>query len=312
MSRVLVTGSIVYDSIMNFEGRFKDHILPDKIHMLNVSFLVDELRKHFGGTAGNIAYNLSLLGLAPRIMATAGKDFWEYEDWLKLNKIDYGHIKVIHDEYTAQAYITTDQDDNQITAFHPGAMKFASKLSIRDLKDKPELIVVSPNDTLAMQKLCKEAHAMRIKILFDPGQQITALSSDALKECLSFADYIIVNDYELELITERTKLSQSQILESCKALIVTRGNQGSIIHTPTKSYKIFAFPATKIVDPTGCGDAYRAGIIYGLLAELDWETSGQIASLIASYKIASPGGQSHKFTLDEFKKQFKDWVGKEL
>jgi len=312
MSRVLVTGSLVYDTIMNFPGQFKEHILPDKTHILNVSFLVDSLNKHFGGTAGNIAYNLSLLGLSPQVMATAGRDFWEYEDWLKLNKIKYKYLKIHNEDYTAQAYITTDKEDNQITAFHPGAMKYAGKLSLHDIKEKPDLMIVAPNDLKAMEKYVAEASEFKLRMIFDPGQQIPSFSKESLKNCLSKANYTIVNDYELELVLKKTELSQSEILKNSEALLVTKGNLGSIIHTKKKSYNIPAFTPEKIVDPTGCGDAYRAGIIYGILAHLDWETTGRIASLLAAYKIARHGGQNHKFTLEDFKEKFTEWTGKNV
>lgn len=312
MSRILVTGSVAYDTVMNFHGKFADHILPDKVHMLNVAFLIGDLHKNFGGTAGNIAYNLSLLGMVPKVMASVGRDFWEYENWMKQNKIDTKHIKVHNEDYTAQAYITTDDHDNQITAFHPGAMSQAAKLSVHDLKDKPELVIVAPNDTRAMVKYCKEAAELKIKLIFDPGQQITAFSKEELASCLKHANYIIVNDYELELILKKTGLSQSQLLESSEALIVTKGHQGSIIITATKSFKIPAFPAEQIVDPTGCGDAYRAGLIYGLLAGLPWEKSGRLGSLIAAYKISHQGTQTHSLNLGLLKEKFQEWTGGEL
>lgn len=312
MSRVLVTGSLVYDNIMNFPGSFKDHILPDKVHILNVSFLVDNLHKNFGGTAGNIAYNLSLLGLSPMIMASAGRDFWEYESWLKANEINFSYVKVHNDEYCAQAYITTDKDDNQITAFHPGAMNYANRLSMHDIKEKPEIVIVAPNDKQAMIKYMQEAKELRIEAIFDPGQQIPTFSDTELKHCLKLANYIVVNDYELELILEKTKLSQSELLDHTKALLVTKGNEGSVIHDSKGSYKIPAFSPKKIVDPTGCGDAYRAGIIYGLLSHMSLEKAGRVASLLAANKISSPGGQNHKIELSEFKRQFKDWTGEEL
>lgn len=312
MSRILVSGSMVYDTVMNYPGHFKDHILPDKIHVLNVAFLVDNLQKRFGGTAGNIAYNLSLLGLSPRILSTVGRDFWEYADWLKQNKIDDSLIKIHNEEYTAQAYIMTDKDDNQITAFLAGAMNEAHQLSLYDIAEKPEIMIVSPNDVQAMKKYVKEAKELKIKVIFDPGQQIPAFAEEDLRICVELADVIITNDYEYQLLLDRTKLTPMDLLEGSEAVIVTNGNQGSVIHTEEKSYNIPAFSPSKIVDPTGCGDAYRAGIVYGMLAKLPWGLSGRIASLLASHKIAHSGGQTHRLSLDEFKADFKKRVGQEF
>lgn len=300
---VVICGSLAYDTIMVYSGQFKDAILPDKVHILNVSFLVPELRREFGGCAGNIAYNLHLLGGKALPMGTVGMDFDAYAAWLKEQGVNCAHIKVIDTAYTAQAYITTDLDDNQITAFHPGAMNLSHQQSVPAKGVK--LGAVSPDGRDGMLLHAREFSEAGIPFLFDPGQGLPMFGGDELKTFITQASYVAVNDYEAELLVDRTGWSLKQIAERVDALIVTRGGKGSHIIAKGKSYDIPVAKAESLADPTGCGDAYRGGLLYGISKGLDWDTTGRIASLMGAIKIERPGTQNHRFTLDEFKARFK-------
>lgn len=299
----LICGSFAYDTIMVFPGHFKNEILPDKVHMLNVSFLVPQLRREFGGCAGNIAYNLKLLGGAPLPMGTVGKDFDRYQEWLDRNDISRQYIKMIPEAYTAQAYITTDLDDNQITAFHPGAMNHAHEQPIPAKGVK--IGTVSPDGREGMIQHAKQFFEADIPFLFDPGQGLPMFGGDDLKSFLTQASYVAVNDYECEVLMERTGWSQKQIAERVDALIVTRGGKGASIYARGKVHEIPCAKADSLTDPTGCGDAFRGGLLYGLLKGLDWDTTGRIGSLLGAYNIERPGTQNHGFTIDEFRARFK-------
>ena len=302
----LICGSLAYDTIMVFSGRFKNEILPDKVHILNVAFLVPELRKEFGGTAGNIAYNLKMLGGEPLPMATVGKDFAQYEAWLDQHGISRAYVKTIPEAYTAQAYITTDLDDNQITAFHPGAMSFAHTQDVHAaIKAGAKIGSVSPDGRDAMILHAQQFADAGLPFIFDPGQGLPMFGGDDLKDFIEKATYVAVNDYESELIMDRTGWSLKDIAERVEALIVTRGGKGSHIYTKTKTHEIPTASANSLADPTGCGDAYRGGILHGLLNGMDWETTGRIASLIGAIKIERPGPQNHFVTQDEFRARFK-------
>ncbi len=268
----LICGSMAYDTIMIFHDKFKNHILPDKVHMLNVSFLVPVIRREFGGCAGNIAYNLKLLGENPLIMATVGHDFEPYSQWLNCNQISTQYIKTLDNHYTGQAYITTDEDDNQITAFHPGAMSDSHKISVPD-SDNIRIGIVSPDGKEGMQLHAQQFVEQNIPFIFDPGQGMPMFNSDELLELLDLATYATFNDYESELMQERTGLSLEQLAKRVDALIVTMGDKGSIIYSGRRRIKIPAVKAKELADPTGCGDAYRAGLLYGIINEYDWETS---------------------------------------
>jgi adenosine kinase len=299
----LICGSMAYDTIMVFSGQFKNEILPDKVHILNVSFLVPELRREFGGTAGNIAYNLTLLGGEALPMATVGKDFDTYAAWLGQIKIPRAHLKVIPEAYTAQAYITTDMDDNQITAFHPGAMNFAHT---QDIVTKGVKIgSISPDGREGMILHAQQFADAGIPFLFDPGQGLPMFNGEELKGFIDKASYIAVNDYESELLVQRTGLSLKQIADRVEALIVTRGGQGSHIFAKSKVHEVPCAQAHSLADPTGCGDAYRGGLLYGILKDMDWETTGRIASLLGAIKIERPGPQNHRFTIDQFRERFR-------
>ncbi len=301
----LICGSFAFDNIMVFPDRFKNHILPDKVHMLNVSFMVPDMRREFGGCAGNIAYNLQLLGEKPVAMGTVGTDFEPYAHWLDQNDISRTHIREISNSFTAQAFITTDIDDNQITAFHPGAMQFAHENKITDAKDIT-LGIISPDGRDGMIEHAKQFADAGTPFIFDPGQGMPMFDGDDLKTFIDQATWVTVNDYEWQLMQDRTGYSEKDIVSQLEALIVTRGGEGSNIYTKSETINVPAAKPNAIKDPTGCGDAYRAGLLYGLLNKLDWQTTGQIASLIGAIKISHAGTQNHRFTLDQFKQQYQD------
>ena len=309
----LICGSIAYDTIMSFEGRFQDQILPDQIHILNVAFLVPSMRREFGGCAGNIAYNLKLLGGDPVIMATVGGDAGSYYDQLAKFDISADHIRELPGAFTAQAMITTDRDNNQITAFHPGAMseshlnKVADIISHRHAKKltAPQIAIVAPDGRQGMIEHCQQLSDANIDFIFDPGQGLPMFDGNDLLGFIDQATYIAVNDYEGEMLSQRTRLSLKEISQRVKALIVTKGSQGAEIHTKQGKIDIPVVPVEKAIDPTGCGDAFRGGLLYGLEQGLDWETTGRLASLMGSIKITSQGPQNHQPSLDEIKSVFK-------
>ena len=307
----LICGSMAYDTIMVFPDRFKHHILPEQVHILNVAFLVPELRREYGGCAGNIAYNLKLLGGDPRIVATVGKDFGPYQDWLSTLGISKDLIKVIPESYTAQAYITTDLDDNQITAFHPGAMSFSHENAIP--KDPAMgLGLISPDGKEGMMQHAKEFVAQGIPFIFDPGQGMPMFDGEELLSLVEQAHWLTLNDYEAQLMQDRTGLKAEDLAAKVKALIITKGGQGSWIYTEGRRIEI---PPAKPVanrDPTGCGDAYRAGLVHGILEGYDFETTGRIASLMGAIKVESPGTQNHGFTLQEFNERYRENFGSSL
>ena len=303
----LICGSMAFDTIMVFSGRFKNEILPDKVHILNVAFLVPELRREFGGTAGNIAYNLHLLGGDALPMATVGKDFGVYGAWLDQQGIERGLLKEVPDTYTAQAYITTDLDDNQITAFHPGAMSFSHTQPVvtRHGKHQVRFATISPDGRDGMLQHATQLAEANIPFLFDPGQGLPMFDGNDLKDFIDKASYVAVNDYESEVMIERTGLSLKQIAARVDALIVTHGGKGSQIMAGGKVYEIPCAQAHSLADPTGCGDAYRGGLLYGLLQGMDWVTIGRIGSLLGAIKIERPGPQNHATTLEKFRARFK-------
>ncbi|AHE99117.1 carbohydrate kinase family protein [Thioalkalivibrio paradoxus] len=304
----LICGSIAFDTIMVFPDRFKNHILPDKVHILNVSFLVPEMRREFGGCAGNIAYNLKLLGGEPIPMATVGSDFGVYAEWLDQQGIDRRHVRTIDGSFTGQAFITTDQDDNQITAFHPGAMNFSHHNRVQDAEGV-RLGIVSPDGRDGMIQHAAQFAEAGIPFFFDVGQGLPLFSGDDLTRFLEQATYAAFNDYEAQLTAERTGLTLEQMAERVDAMIVTRGGEGSDIYTAGQRITIPAVQPTAVVDPTGCGDAYRAGLLYGLENGMDWETTGRIASLLGSIKIATAGTQNHHFTREQFAERFHEAFG---
>jgi len=308
---ILICGSVAYDNIMVFQGRFQEHILPDQIHILNVAFLVPEMRQEFGGCAGNIAYNLRQLGEEPLVMATVGRDFEAYRSWLDEQRIDQRHITEIGESLTAQAYITTDLDDNQLTAFHPGAMDHAHVNDVKDA-DGIRLGIVSPDGRQGMLDHAEQFAAADIPFIFDPGQGLPMFGGEELRRFIELARWVAVNDYEGQLLRERTGWDFEGIAERVDALVVTRGGEGSHIYTDGRCLEIPAVQPEAIVDPTGCGDAYRAGLLFGLSRELPWETTGRLASLIGAQKIASRGTQNHRFSPESLAEDFERAFGRPL
>jgi len=289
---ILICGSIAYDSIMVFEGRFKDHILPDQVHILNVAFLVPQLRREFGGCAGNIAYSLKMLGGAPLPMATVGDDAQPYLERLSALGIDKRHVRHVPGTFTAQAFITTDLDDNQITAFHPGAMS-QSQLNAVPGDGTVKLGIIAPDGRDGMLQHAQQFADHGVPFVFDPGQGLPMFDGDELKHFIARAHYMAVNDYEARLLSERTGLGIDELARKVEAFIVTRGGKGSDIHAGGRVLKIPVATPRKVVDPTGCGDAYRAGLLFGLEHGLDWETTGRLAALMGTLKIEHGGAQNH-------------------
>lgn len=298
--QILVSGSLAYDRIMDFPERFSDHILPDKIHILNVCFMVNGLKEQFGGTAGNIAYNLALLGERPLILATAGKDFGSYEKWLTGHGLSLQGIRRIPDEFTAGAYITTDKADNQITGFNPGAMKHQCLVPLDEADPEKALAIIAPgnlDDMVSYSRSCKEKG---ISYLFDPGQSIPALTADRIVEMITGSKLTISNDYELELITRSTGMSKSELLDRTEAIITTLGEKGALISTQEGEMNICAAKPRAVLDPTGAGDAFRAGLIKGMILGKDLTEAAKMGSVSASFAVECQGTQCHTFSLDEF------------
>lgn len=300
----LICGSYAFDSIMVFHDRFKNHILPDKVHMLNVSFLVPTMRKEFGGCGGNIAYNLHLLGANAIPMATVGEDFAPYLKWMQSHHMNTTHIKTIEGSYTGQAFITTDMDDNQITAFHPGAMGESHQNKIADVS-AVDIGIVSPDGRDGMIEHARDLHAAGIPFIFDPGQGMPMFSGDELADFIDKATYIALNDYESQMLQDKTGLELKTIANRVEALIVTKGAQGSQIYTNDESIDIAPAKAQSTQDPTGCGDAYRAGLLFGLMNELDWQTTGRLAGLLGAIKISHLGTQNHRFDIQEIERLYQ-------
>ncbi len=307
----LICGSIAYDTIMLFHDKFKNHILPDKVHILNVSFLVANMRREFGGCAGNIAYNLKLLGGEPALMGTVGADFGPYAEWLGRCGVGLEHVRVIDNTYTAQAFITTDMDDNQITAFHPGAMNFSHENQVENAAGVT-LGIVSPDGREGMLQHATQFAEAGIPFIFDPGQGMPMFDGDDLMKFVEQATWVTLNDYEAQLMQERTGKSPHELAEHVDALIITLGGEGSHIYTASKRIDIPCAAPKAVADPTGCGDAYRAGLLYGLMNGMDWETTGRVASLMGAIKIEHHGTQNHRFEREEFYARFKDSFGYHL
>ena len=305
----LICGSFAYDTIMVFHDRFRNHILPDKVHVLSVAFLVPQLRREFGGCAGNIAYNLKLLGGDPLPMATVGKDFGPYAGWMDECGIGHELVTRIDTEYTAQAFITTDLDDNQITAFHPGAMNFAH---LNDVREAPEAAmgIIAPDGREAMIEHASQFAERGTPFIFDPGQGLPMFDGDELRRFMDLATWLTVNDYEWELVRERTGLDAAAVASKVEALIVTRGARGSVVHAGGRSIEIPPARAGDTVDPTGCGDAFRAGLIHGLVNGMDWETTGRLASLMGALKVERHGTQNHRCTRMELESRFRESFGR--
>lgn len=305
----LICGSLAYDTIMVFHDKFKHHILPEKVHILNVSFLVPVMRREYGGCAGNIAYNLNLLGEEALIMAVAGHDFESYSYWLGQHGLSSEFIKILDNHFTGQAYITTDEDGNQITAFHPGAMDSSHLNAVPANRDDIIVGIVSPDGKEGMQQHAAQFVEQDIPFVFDPGQGMPMFNGAELLRFIDQATWVTLNDYESELMQERTGLPLEKIAERVEALIITLGAQGSKIYTQGVCLNIPPAKPHDIKDPTGCGDAYRAGLLYGIMNELDWETTGRIASLMGAIKIEHNGTQNHRFDMVSFKQRYHENFG---
>jgi adenosine kinase len=298
--QILVSGSVAYDRIMDFPGKFADHILPEKIHILNVCFVVDSLKEKFGGTAGNIAYNLALLGEKPLILAAAGKDFDRYEAWLSKHGLPVSGIRYIEEELTAGAYITTDMSGNQITGFNPGAMKYPSLQQVEGLNPRETLAIVAPGNVEDMIGYSRIYKQDKIPYIFDPGQQISVMSGEQLVEMITGSELLISNDYELEMIIQATGLGKGELLERTKAIISTLGENGSLLYSQQDEVAIHAAKALQVLDPTGAGDAYRAGLIKGLVMGKELADAARMGATCASYAVERYGTQEHSFTNEGF------------
>jgi len=304
----LICGSIAYDNIMVFQGRFADHILPDQIHVLNVSFLVPRLRREFGGCAANIAYNLRQLGETGYPMATVGRDFGPYRDWLNSHGVPLDYVRELADVWTAVGHVTTDLADNQIWAFHPGAMDLAH-LNVVPTDAGIRWGMVSPDGRQAMLDHAEQFAEAGIPFIFDPGQGLPMFGAPELEHFVELAEVVAVNDYEGKVLGQRTGMSLDELAARVRALVVTRGGEGSVIYADGRRHEIPAAPVAEVVDPTGCGDAYRAGLLYGLLRDADWPTTGRIASLLGAIKVESHGTQNHFFDPESFSGRFRSSFG---
>jgi len=307
--RTLICGSIAYDTIMVFGGYFKNHILPDQIHILNVAFLVPDMRREFGGCAGNIAYTLKMLGGDPLIMATVGEDYQPYAYRLDKLRLSQAHVRQVAGTFTAQAFITNDLDDNQITAFHPGAMNSSHLNHVADARDVG-LGIVAPDGREGMLQHAHELHQAGVPFIFDPGQGLPMFNGEELLNFIRQADYVATNGYEAKLLQERTGRTIEELAKLVKAFVVTQGAQGSLVYSNGRTETIPSVKPARVVDPTGCGDAYRAGLLYGIADDLDWPTTGRLASLLGSIKIAERGAQNHQFSRDEIDARFRDAFGR--
>jgi adenosine kinase len=305
---IIVTGSIAFDYLMSFPGSFSEHLLPDHLHRVSLSFLVDSMDKRRGGCAPNIAYTLALLGERPRLMGTAGADFDEYRRWLEASGIDTSLVKQIEGKFTASFFCSTDKDGNQIASFYTGAMADAAGLSFRSA-GPCDLAIVSPNDPTAMVQYADECRTLGIPYIFDPSQQCARMSGEDLKEGVIGARIVVCNDYEFEIIRQKTGMDEAQMLRHAEALVVTRGEKGASILLRDRTIDVAAVPPSRIADPTGVGDAFRGGFMKGLAAGADYGVCGQLGSVAATYVLEHLGGQSHAYTWDEFKARYEEHFG---
>ncbi|MBS1234436.1 MAG: Adenosine kinase [Nitrospirae bacterium] len=306
---IYISGSMAYDRIMDFPGKFSDHILPDKIHILNVCFTVNGMAEKFGGTAGNIAYSLSLLDEAPLIIATIGKDYGTYFEWLKKNNISVDGIKIIEDEFTAGAYITTDKADNQITGFNPGAMKYPSGFNVDDLDPQKSIVLLAPGNLQDMMSYAEACRKKGIRYICDPGQSLTQWEGKALRDWLEGSMMLISNDYELQMIIKMTGMEKKGLLGLTKTIITTLGEEGSLISTSNLDTAVPAARVSEVLDPTGAGDAYRAGLLKGIALGRDLETAAKMGAVSATYAIEKYGTQEHYFTYEDFTERYRNSFG---
>ena len=306
---IYISGSMAYDRIMDFPGRFSDHILPDKIHILNVCFTVNGMTEKFGGTAGNVAYSLSLLNEKPVILATIGKDYANYFDWLKKSGISVEGIKIIAEEFTAGAYITTDRADNQITGFNPGAMKYQSGYKFNSASPRDSIALIAPGNLQDMDEYARECKKKSIRYICDPGQSLTAWEKESLKEWIEGSTMLISNDYELEMVMKMTGMNKKELLRLTKTIITTLGEKGSLISTGESDIQIPQAKVSDVVDPTGAGDAFRAGLLKGIAMGKDLETGAKMGAVAAVYAIEKYGTQEHHYTYEEFNERYRSNFG---
>lgn len=305
--KIILTGSVAYDYLMTFPGVFKEQILPERLESISLSFLVDSMSRQRGGVAPNIGYTLALLHVHPVLMATVGEDFKEYRDWLESKGVDTSLAEVVSGVFTASFFATTDQANAQIASFYPGAMAHAAEQSLKTLKVKPDLVVVSPNDPMAMKNFAAECRELKIPYLYDPSQQVLRLSGEEILRDMEGAHFLFVNDYESGLIIKKTGLSLDQILKIVDVVVVTRGEKGAIIYSKGQEITIPVVPPLNIIDPTGVGDAFRAGFLAGYSNGLNWEMCGKMGALAATYCLEKKGTQNHQFTGEEFASRFRKY-----
>jgi adenosine kinase len=303
---IIATGSIAYDYLMRFPGRFTDYLLHDQLHQVSLSFLVEEMTKHWGGNAANIAFTMAMLGMQPRLMGTVGRDFPDYRTWLEKHGVDTSTVRQIDDVFTASFFANTDLDNNQIASFYSGAMAYAKNYRLADVYNGiPDFVIISPNDPQAMSNLAQECRERDIRFIYDPSQQVARLSGEELHRDMQGAYALVVNAYESEIISKKTGLSLDEIRKSVKVLVITQGARGSHIYTDGEKLEVPAFPPTEIKDPTGVGDAYRAGLMRGIASGWPLRLAGQVGALCATFVLENVGTQSHKFTMAEFIERFR-------
>jgi len=306
--KLIVTGSIAFDYLMQFPGRFTEHILPEHLQKVSLSFLVDSMDKRRGGCAPNVAYTLALLGERPYLVATAGQDFKEYDEWLQAVGVDTSHVHHVRDKFTASFFCSTDTENNQIASFYIGAMANASELSLRTIP-QPDLVIISPNDPGAMIQYAEECRTIGVPFIFDPGQQCARLSGDDLRDGVRGARLVICNDYEFELIRQKTGLAEDTILQQAAALVITRGEDGCSIYDAGGRANISALTPHRIVDPTGVGDAFRGGLMKGMAGGKSLKECAQLGTVAATYALEHLGGQSHAYTMQEFSERYGEHFG---
>jgi adenosine kinase len=307
--KIVVTGSIAYDYLMTFPGSFSEHILPEHMARISLSFLVDTMERRRGGCAPNIAYTLALLGERPLIMATAGQDFGEYREWLESVGVDTSLVRVMPHKFTASFFCNTDNNSNQIASFYTGAMADARSLSFRDLAERPDLVIISPNDPQAMIQYAQECRALGIRYVYDPGQQVARSTGDELRQGIVGANILVCNDYEFEIIRQKTGLTEADVLYRSEAVVITRGEKGSTVLLKDRRIDVPAVPEERIVDPTGVGDAFRGGFLKGLAIGGGWEMCGRFGSVAATYALECVGGQSHAYSWDDFRSRYEAYFG---
>jgi adenosine kinase len=313
LMNIVLTGSIAYDYLMRFPGRFNEHFIQDELHQVSLSFLVDEMTKHWGGVAANIAYTLALLGARPKLMGTVGRDFPDYRRWLEDHGVDCSTVRQLDEVFTASFFANTDLDNNQIASFYAGAMSYARDYSLADaLKgEKPDLVIISPNDPLAMSNISQECRDQGIRFIYDPSQQVPRLSGEELRRDMQDAYMMIVNAYEAGVISKKTGLTMDELRQKVEVLVITQGKRGSHIYTPTEFIEVPVFPEVRIKDPTGVGDAYRAGFIRGIASGWSLKVSALVGSLCATYVLEQVGTQSHHFELPDFVSRFREYFDDE-